>query len=398
MSVYKRADSPFYHYDFQRRGVRFSGSTGETSRRAAEEVERAEKERVRAAFARGATTSSRMSIDDAAGRYWHEVGQHTTNAVDLDRELAELVRTIGPSTSLADITDEKLAGWVARRRGEYRFGDPRRGVVSPATVNRGFTQILRRIFQRARKVWKVVLPDEPDWASHILAEPRERVRELRFDEEISIEAVERDDYRPVRLFAQASGLRRREVVSLTWPQVDWASGVIRVVGKGDKPHVIPITREITNLLWPLRGHHRVHVFTFVAQRTRTCAKSGNRYVRGKRYPVTYWGWGSRFARDRVKADLTDLKIHDLRHTSATRTLRASKNLKAVQNLLGHSDIKTTMRYAHALTEDVAEAMNARVTDEAERREMHVRRTESRENPELGKKSARKALRSKRKLD
>lgn len=353
---------------------------------------------MKAAFARGATTSARMSIDDAAARYWHEVGQHTTNAADLDRELAELVKTVGPSTALADITDDKLAAWVARRRGEFRFGDPNRGLVSPATVNRGFTQILRRIFQRARKVWKVVLPDEPDWTSHILAEPRERVRELRVDEEISIEAVERDDYRPVRLFAQASGLRRREVVSLTWPQVDWSAGVIRVVGKGDKPHVIPITPEITDLLWPLRGHHPTHVFTFVAQRTRTCAKSGHRYVRGKRYPVTYWGWGSRFARDRGKAGLTDLKIHDLRHTSATRTLRASKNLKAVQNLLGHSDIKTTMRYAHALTEDVAEAMKARVTDEAARREMHIRHSDSRENPELSKKPPRKSLRTKQKSE
>jgi len=398
MSVYKRADSPFYHFDFQRRGVRFSGSTGETSRRAAEEVERAEKERVKAAIARGASTSSHMSIDDAAARYWQEVGQYTVNAADLDRELAELVQTIGASTSLADISDNTLAICVARRRGEFRFGNPRFGVVSPATVNRGFTQIVRRLFQRARKVWKVALPDEPDWKSHMLAESRERVRELRVDEEISYENVERDDYRPVRLFAQITGLRRREVVNMTWPQVDWASGIIRVVGKGDKPHVIPITPEITDLLWPLRGHHKTHVFTFIARRTRTCAKSGNDYVRGRRYPVTYWGWGSRFARDKIKADLTDLRIHDLRHTSATRTLRASKNLRAVQHLLGHSDINTTMRYAHALTEDVAEAMTARVSDEAERREKHVRRTESRESPELVKKSAGKPLRNKGQSD
>ena len=284
MSVYRRKDTPFYHYDFQCRGVRFYGSTGETSRRAAEEFEMAEKQRVKAAIARGVSASARMTIDDACGRYWSEVGQHTTNAADLDRELAELIKTIGAGTTLADITDDRLAGWVARRRGEFRFGEASRGIVKPATVNRGFTQILRRLFMRARKVWKITLPDEPDWASHILKEPRERVREMRIDEEISIEEIERDDYRPIRLFAQASGLRRRELVSLTWPQVDWSAGIIRVVGKGDKPHVIPITPEITDILWPLRRHHKTHVFTFVARRTRRCAKSGNTYERGRRYP------------------------------------------------------------------------------------------------------------------
>lgn len=401
MSVYKRPDSPFYHYDFQRNGVRFHGTTGQTNRREAEEVERAEKKRVEAAFARGASTSARMTIDAAAGRYWQEKGQYTTNAEDLERELAALVETIGASTPLGDINDDRLSQWVARRRGEFRFGDPARGLVSPATVNRGFTQILRRIFIRARKAWKVSLPDEPDWSEHMLKEPRERVRELRIEEEQAYEKVEWDDYRPVRLFAQATGLRRREVVNLTWPQVDWPSGVIRVVGKGDRPHILPITPEITELLWPLRGHHPTHVFTFAAKRTRVCGKTGNRYVKGRRYPVTYWGWGSRFARDRKKAatqaaSVADLKIHDLRHTSATRTLRASKNLRAVKEMLGHSDIKTTMRYAHVLTDDIADAMKARVRDEAARREMHERDAKSRENPEIAESASAKPRKAKKK--
>ncbi len=204
---------------------------------------------------------------------------------------------------------------------------------------------------------------------------------MRFDEEAAIEAVERADYRPARLFAQATGLRRREVVNLTWAQVDWGSGIIRVLQKGDKPHVIPITPELTDILWPLRGHHETHVFTFVAKRTRTCAKSGNRYERGKRYPISYQGWGTIFERTRKKAGVQDFRIHDLRHTGATRTLRASKNLRAVKEMLGHTDIKTTMRYAHALVDDVAEAMRARAADEATRRAAHESRMKSRESPE-----------------
>jgi site-specific recombinase XerC len=58
-------------------------------------------------------------------------------------------------------------------------------------------------------------------------------------------------------------------------------------------------------------------------------------------------------------------------------LRAAKNLRAVKEMLGRADIKTTMRYAHALIEDVAQAMTARVGDEATRRAAH----DSRMSPE-----------------
>jgi len=42
------------------------------------------------------------------------------------------------------------------------------------------------------------------------------------------------------MFAQATGLRRREVVNLTWSQVDWGAGIIRVVQKGERGRRIPL--------------------------------------------------------------------------------------------------------------------------------------------------------------
>ena len=213
MSVYKRSDSPYYHYDFQWRHSRFYGSTGETDRRKAEAFERAEKERVKRQVALGAEPAGSMSFDIAADRYWLEVGQHSKE-IDLQENIARLVEWIGANTALAEIHDDMLARLVARRRGELRWGNPKLGFVSAATVNRTVTQLLRRVLTRARKKWRISLPAEPDWPGHILKEPAERIRELRFDEEAVIENVERGDYRPARLFAQATGLRRREVVSL----------------------------------------------------------------------------------------------------------------------------------------------------------------------------------------
>lgn len=378
MSVYRPKNSPFYHFDFVVRGHRVHGSTGSADRREAEAIERAEKKRVKDAAAadRGGAD---MTMDVAADRYWLEVGQHSKERALLD-DIQRLVDWIGPATPLSAIDDDVLARLVARRRGEPRMGRPALGLVSSATVNRTVTELLRRILTRARKTWKRPLPDEPDYAAHILREPRERVREMRFDEEGRIEEVERADYRAARLFAQATGLRRREVVNLTWTQVDFGAGVIRVVGKGDEPHVLPITPEITALLWPLRGHHPTRVFTFVAAKTWTNPKTGAKTVRGRRYPITEQGWASTFRRTAAKAGVTDLRLHDLRHTAGTRTLRASKNLKAVQSMLGHRDIATTMKYAHAVLDDVAEAMSARPTDEQARRAAFEAREESRKDP------------------
>jgi integrase len=332
-----------------------------------------------------------MTLDVAADRYWIEVGQHSKER-DLLENIQRLVDWIGPTTPITEVDDDMLARLVARRRGDARMGRPKLGLVSVGTVNRTVTELLRRILTRARKVWKRPLPAEPDYAAHILAEPTERVREMRFDEESAIEDVERDDYRQARLFAQATGLRRREVVTLTWPQVDWGAGVIRVVGKGDKPRTLPITPEITDLLWPLREHHQTRVFTFVAAKTWTNPKTGKTTKRGERYPITEQGWASTFRRTVARAGVTDLHIHDLRHTAGTRTLRASKNLRAVQQMLGHADVTTTMKYAHAVLDDIAEAMASRPADEAARRAAFEDREKSRNIPEQAKSGRGKAKR------
>jgi integrase len=47
-----------------------------------------------------------------------------------------------------------------------------------------------------------------------------------------------------------------------------------------------------------------------------------------------------------RSGITGLRFHDLRHTAATRMIERGVNIAAVSRLLGHADIKTTMRYSH----------------------------------------------------
>jgi hypothetical protein len=75
------------------------------------------------------------------------------------------------------------------------------------------------------------------------------------------------------------------------------------------------------------------------------------------YPLSESGLKTAMRRAVPDAGVANFRFHDTRHTAATRILRKS-NLRVAQILLGHSDIKTTTKYAHAVDDDIRAAMNA----------------------------------------
>lgn len=351
MSIRRDPRSPFWQYNFQVRGHRFFGSTKCTNRREAEAVERAEREKAKQRIEQARAAATSLRLDDVAGRYWQEVGQHHAGADNTERQIGYLIACphLGPDILLTDITGDHVAKLIAWRRGHRT----RNGMlISPFTVN-DTTEQLKKLFTRA-KLWGVRFEREPEWRKFWLAEPSERVRELHDDEAERLEAVTRDDYAPFFAFARASGMRLRECL-LRWSEVDWAARQIRKSGKGGKLVTVPITDTIREILWPLQGHHPEHVFTYVAQRTRDGRTSG------ERHPLTYSGAKIAWRRLRKRAGVTGFRFHDFRHDLGTKLLRETGNLKLVQRVLNHADLKTTTRYAHVLDEEVAEALE-RVTE------------------------------------
>jgi len=344
MSVFRDPRSPFWRYDFQWRGHRFFGSTKAKSKREAEAVERGIREQAKQQVAQAQAAATSLRLDDVAGRYWNEVGQHHVNDADTWRQIEKLIEFLGKDKIITEITGDDVAKLVAWRRG-HRVRKGR--LISPYTVN-DTTEQLKKLFTRA-KLWGVRFDQEPAWRKHWLAEPQERVRELQDDEAERLEAATRADYEPFFAFAKASGLRLRECL-LRWSEVDWQTRQIRKPGKGGKLVTTPITSTIREILWPLRGHHPEHVFTYEAQRTR-----GGR-VKGERHPLTYNGVKITWRRLRKRAGVSGFRFHDFRHDLATKLLRDTGNLKLVQRALNHADVKTTTRYAHVLDSEVAEAM------------------------------------------
>jgi integrase len=239
-------------------------------------------------------------------------------------------------------------------------------LIGPRTVNRTVPLLIRRIMRRAMKAWDAVVFREPNWSDHLLTEPKRAIREISVAEEQAMEALE-GSYHAIRRLTVIMGLRKREAL-LTWPQVDFENRLVRILGKGGIPRLVPMSREAYGILWAERGRDATWVFTFVAQKTRACPKTGRDYVKGGRYPITYWGLSSHRRRVWPKAGIT-ARYHDLRHTAGMRTLRTTGNLKTTQRLLGHSDVATTSKfYVDASMEDVRSAMEATATDLESRKE------------------------------
>jgi site-specific recombinase XerD len=61
---------------------------------------------------------------------------------------------------------------------------------------------------------------------------------------------------------------------------------------------------------------------------------------------------------RKKADLADVRIHDLRHSFASLLINSGRTLYEVQHILGHTQVKTTQRYAHLSQDTLLAAANA----------------------------------------
>jgi len=270
-----------------------------------------------------------------------------------------LVKYFGETKLLTEIFNDDVARLVAWRRGHRvtRQGKGKKNaapapLIAPATVNRSTTEVLKKLFSRS-KAWGIRFDNEPTWKLHRLKEPDERVRELHGGEADRLDEATRDDYRPIVEFASASGLRLNECL-LRWSEVNWDARNIVRRGKGDKRVMEPIADAIRELLWPLRGQHAEIVFTYLARRTRKTQK----LIKGESYPITYSGLKSAWKRIRAAANVTDFRFHDFRHDFATKLLRETRNLKLVQKALNHADIKTTIKYAYVLDDEVAAGMDA----------------------------------------
>ena len=371
MSVYRTKATPFYVYDFWLNGRRFYGSTGCSNERDAKAVEKRKRDEARAELS-APPPAAGMTLDEACERYWVEVGQHHARPDQTEWSLAYLIEHLGKDTLLSAISGGKIAEIVAKRRGEFVINraaetvskhqrrrrprkEPKR--VSPSTVNRSVTEPLRKLLTRAREVWGDKTIQPIPWRTLMLKEPQERIRPASDEEEARLFAALNPRYHDIVFVTLRLGLRLAEVVGLEWAAIDWSSRSITITGKGDKTATIPMPVDVRDRLQRMRlqrGAITERVFCWRPEPTKAVPEPAWR-------PMTTSGVDTAYGRAQVKAGLTSLRFHDLRHTAATRLVKKTGNLKMAQVLLRHEDITTTVRYAHVLHDDLRDALDAMAT-------------------------------------
>jgi integrase/recombinase XerD len=141
----------------------------------------------------------------------------------------------------------------------------------------------------------------------------------------------------------ASGLRVSELVGLPMLSLNLREGVLRITGKGNKERLVPFGEEAADSLQNYLSQSRPVLLgkqnssaVFVTQRG------------GPMSRVMFWKLIKKYA---LLADVhVPLSPHTLRHAFATHLLNHGADLRAVQMLLGHSDISTTTIYTHVARE------------------------------------------------
>ncbi len=137
-----------------------------------------------------------------------------------------------------------------------------------------------------------------------------------------------------------TGCRLGEILTLQWKEVDFE-------------------RQCLNLSDSKTGARVVYLATEALELLKTCPREGNNpyVVNGKKDQSHLVNLMKPWCRIRKKADLSHVRIHDLRHTFASTAIQQKVDLYYLSKLLGHKTIQTTQRYAHLVGDPLLEAAN-----------------------------------------
>ena len=144
----------------------------------------------------------------------------------------------------------------------------------------------------------------------------------------------------------SSGLRLSEVCALKWADLDFAQGLVTVLGKGSKQRIVPVGSHARNALAVLREEAAGQPGDFVFP-GRGGAQISSRAVQLRMKKLA----AQRGVYKRVHP-------HLLRHSFASHMLESSGDLRGVQELLGHADIATTQIYTHLDFQHLAKVYDA----------------------------------------
>jgi integrase len=201
--------------------------------------------------------------------------------------------------------------------------------VCDVTINRELA-FLRHLYTMAVTWGKAT--ENPVKKVRFARENNGRMRMLSHEEEARLLTHCGPQLRPIVITALHAGFRTSELLSLTWENIDFRRQTITVhaaYAKNGENRSVPMNDVLTITLKAVRMNTLGESPVF-------CSRKG----------TPYRSFRSAFELAVRKAGLENFTFHDLRHTFASRLVMAGVDLPTVKELMGHKDIKMTLRYTH----------------------------------------------------
>ena len=233
---------------------------------------------------------------------------------------------------LDEITADDVVGLVARMLQDgYAAGTSNRAIV-----------ILRYLYNLVLK-WKVPgIAANPTAGIEMGSEVQRNRFLTREEAQALVAAISVDQNETAAnaiLLLLLTGARRNEITQARWEHVLWNERKLFVpLSKSGKPRWIALSSAAIDLLTSLPRSDG-NPFTFPSP------------VTGRPSPSLWFPW----RRIRERAGLSDVRLHDLRHSFASFLVNEGVSLYVVQALLGHANARTTQRYAHLVADTLAQA-------------------------------------------
>ena len=279
--------------------------------------------------------SSQNLIDKYIDSLWLEKGLSQNTLDSYQRDLKALTKWLDESNrSLQSVRREDLLKYLADRMGS---GIKARSTARALSCLRSFYRYLLR--EKVIKVDPTLRIDNPKLGRPLPDSLTESdVERLLAAPDLTTPIGIRD--RAMLEVLYACGLRVTELVSLRLTDMNLRQGVLRVMGKGSKEHLVPLGEEAISWLQRFIQDSRDELLKKnLSEDVVFPSNQGKMMTR-----QTFW--------HRIKIHAQDAGIkkklspHTLRHAFATHLVNHGADLRVVQLLLGHSDLSTTQIYTH----------------------------------------------------
>lgn len=359
MSVIKRGNSKFWYIQFQLNGKTYIRSSRTTNKKAADQMEADWKSKLHAQQFLG--EKPRISIRIALHQFC-ESKKGTANHRNLLSHFTVICQHLSVNKSIEELTSHELEKFKRYRESQLTSGQT---IKHSLNLIRCAWKYARRLgYQVSELEFPIVkipkyklryLSDDEEQRLLTALDPKREVKGLMpfCDRPESLKRAMQDAYDLVVLLLD-TGARYSEIANIEWARINLPKREIHLWRpKVQNEAILYMTDRVYDVL-KRRLDARSSQWVFVNK------KGGAR------------GYASQAIRKAIrKAGLDGCRIHTLRHTHASRLIQNGMTVYEVREILGHTDIKTTMRYAHlearevtSRARDVINRLNKRASEEA----------------------------------